>query len=290
MKILAKYWQDQLTDQRKATADNWIQRKKELHQQRGSKVVRATGIGKTISQTRIDQKGTELAYVLGVSLLIKQNDFFYHEEEERLHRSVFHKGTIVSDREQPLPEQDEQPNQSTNIIELTPVTEDVRFDYDRRSAVQYAERWWNDVNPDYRYFSDNNCTNFISQCLRAGGAPMRGYPNRATGWWYQAGDWSFSWSVAHSMRWYLSGSTKGLRGFELAEPTELTAGDVICYDFEGDGRWDHTTIVVAKDRNQMPLVNAQTNNSRHRYWDYQDSLAWTPNCQYKFFHIGTDML
>ncbi len=61
---------------------------------------------------------------------------------------------------------------------------------------------------------------------------------------------------------------------------------VICYDFEGDNRWDHNTIVVAKDANGMPLVNAHTNNSRLRYWTYEDSAAWTPNIQYKFFQIG----
>lgn len=62
-------------------------------------------------------------------------------------------------------------------------------------------------------------------------------------------------------------------------------GDVICYDFEGDGRWNHTTIVVAKDADGMPLVNANTYNSRMRYWAYEDSTAYTPNMKYAFFHI-----
>ena len=50
---------------------------------------------------------------------------------------------------------------------------------------------------------ENNCTNFISQCLHAGGAPMRGYPNRGSGWWLQNKNWSYSWAVAHSLRLYL---------------------------------------------------------------------------------------
>ncbi|MGQ0440385.1 amidase domain-containing protein, partial [Bacillus sp. B-TM1] len=40
------------------------------------------------------------------------------------------------------------------------------------------------------------------------------------------------------------------------------------YDFEDDGRWNHTTIVVAKDADGMPLVNAHSANSRRRYWNY----------------------
>ena len=117
---------------------------------------------------------------------------------------------------------------------------------------------------------------------------MTGYPNRATGWWYQGGNWSFSWSVAHSLRWHLSGSKDGLRGEERQSAKELEPGDVICYDFDGDGRWQHSTIVVAKDANGEPLVNAQSSNSRMRYWSYEDSTAWTPQITYKFFHIIDD--
>ena len=71
----------------------------------------------------------------------------------------------------------------------------------------------------------------------------------------------------------------------MDRPEELTIGDVICYDFNGDGRWQHNTIVVHKDYYGMPLVNAHTTNSRNRYWDYRNSTAYTPNIQYAFFHI-----
>lgn len=160
--------------------------------------------------------------------------------------------------------------------------------YDRAAAVAYAERWWNGYNPRFRRFADD-CTNFISQCLLAGGAPMRDTGSRATGWWYRwtgAHLWSYSWAVSHSLRWYLPIGHRGLRGIPVETPRELLPGDVICYDFEGDGRWNHTTIVVAKDGQGMPLVNAHTTNSRRRYWDYRDSYAWTPQCRYAFFRIS----
>ena len=81
--------------------------------------------------------------------------------------------------------------------------------YDREAAVWYADRWWNDRNPEYPVF-DVDCTNYVSQCLRAGGAPMHGAPNREFGWWIQGSTWSFSWSVSHSLRWYLASSKRGL--------------------------------------------------------------------------------
>lgn len=48
-------------------------------------------------------------------------------------------------------------------------------------------------------------------------------------------------------------------------------GDVICYDWEGDGRFNHNTIVTAYDADGQPLVNAHTQNSLHRRWEYRDS-------------------
>lgn len=160
--------------------------------------------------------------------------------------------------------------------------------YDRMQAVAYAERWWNDYNPLFRRF-EVDCTNFVSQCLWAGGAPMKFSHDRAQGWWYRFEEpvnWSFSWSVAHSLRWYLATSKTGLHAREVSSAEELMLGDVICYDFDGDGKWEHNTIVVGFDEENNPLVNAHTNNSRRRNWRYTDSAAWTTNTQYKFFHIA----
>lgn len=117
---------------------------------------------------------------------------------------------------------------------------------------------------------------------------MRGYPNRSNGWWMQNNNWSFSWTVANAMRWYLPASKFGLRAREVSSAEQLKLGDVICYDFQGDGRFDHTTIVTGHDANGMPLVNAHTYNSRMRYWAYEDSTAYTPNIKYRFFTIADD--
>ena len=86
---------------------------------------------------------------------------------------------------------------------------------------------------------------------------------------------AISWSVAHALRWYLPGVKEWITSQEVKSPEELLLGDVICYDFEGDGRFNHNTIVTGKDANGMPLVNAHTANSRMRYWDYEDSTAYT---------------
>ncbi len=155
--------------------------------------------------------------------------------------------------------------------------------YNREAAVRYAHQWWNSYNPAFPSFSVD-CTNFVSQCLLAGGAPMRGYPGRENGWWIRGGAWSFSWSVAHSLRWYLEGSRSGLKAARKQSPEMLLPGDVIIYDFTGDGRMDHAAIVVSK-QNGIPLVNAHTANSRNRHWSYTTSTAYTAGIRYYFFHI-----
>lgn len=161
--------------------------------------------------------------------------------------------------------------------------------YKREKVVEYANKWWNSYNPSFRKF-EVDCTNFVSQCLYAGGAPMT-YGGRANGWWYKGSgskndNWSYSWAVAHSLMWHLSRSTKGLTATEVKSAYKLTIGDVICYDFDGDGRWQHNTIVTGIDMDGSPLVNAHTINSIKRNWAYRDSHAWTEKIKYKFFHIS----
>ncbi|MER1986403.1 MAG: amidase domain-containing protein [Solibacillus sp.] len=160
--------------------------------------------------------------------------------------------------------------------------------YNRQLAVDYARKWWNSSNPRFPVFQDD-CTNFISQCLYAGGAPMRGQPNRAEGWWMvgEGERWSFSWSVAHSLRWYLETSQRGLRATRVYSPSELQIGDVIFYDFTGDGRIDHS-VIVTSIRAGVPYIHAHTSNSADRLYTYEDSTAYTPAMQYFFFHIADD--
>lgn len=262
--------------------EDWWKRKKAVSNDRDVEIVRISGRGQFFEELRYSNK-ISYQYLLHLSFLMKQEEQFIREEQVIPYQFQIEKGEITDHKmvEQKVVKVDAPSMEAAEVRNLA----DERFTYDRRAAVQYAEHWWNSYNPAYRKF-DVDCTNYVSQCLRAGGAPMRGMPDRGNGWWYQADNWSYSWAVAHSLRWYLSGSTAGLKGKEKESAQDLIPGDVICYDFQGNGKWDHNTIVVAKDANGMPLVNAHTDNSRNRYWSYEDSTAWTSDIQYKFFRIG----
>lgn len=282
MDMMTSFWMEFF--QNETSKDNWWTRKRRLSQDRGAEIVRINGEGHVFQKMQYDDHQS-YRYLLHLSFLIHQKDYFYVEEMIIPYRFQLHNGKITEHWKVNPQSEDNQnlPTTSENNMVINSRLE--RFSYDRLAAVKYAEHWWNSYNPAYQKF-DVDCTNYISQCLRAGGAPMHGMPMRDKGWWYQTNNWSYSWAVAHSLRWYLSGSSEGLQGKEVESATDLYPGDVICYDFQGDGRWDHNTIVVTKDANGMPLVNAHTDNSRHRYWSYEDSTAWTPQIQYKFFQIG----
>lgn len=117
-----------------------------------------------------------------------------------------------------------------------------------------------------------DCTNFTSQCLLAGGWPMdyreSGY---TTEWWYRrissepfdgAADdwWSCTWSLPENQFHYLTanhGTPVDLR----AEPRDirlLDLADLIFYDWDEDGLFDHGAIITSIDRFGRPLVTYRT--------------------------------
>ncbi|MGI5997285.1 MAG: amidase domain-containing protein [Lutispora sp.] len=130
--------------------------------------------------------------------------------------------------------------------------------YNRTQAVEYARTYALSPNPSFKYFNvyetlGGDCTNFISQCLLAGGAPMTYTGEHA--WWYNksgtsdtADDrWSVSWAVAHSLYWTLKvnneANTNGVKGQEVSNVSTLELGDLIFYENQG-GIIFHSTIVT----------------------------------------------
>jgi len=290
LRLASDLWVDRSLDHYRVFEEkdrSAMMRKKRLLKERKAEIVKASAAG-AVTGMHWSGAARVVRYRLRQQFLIKHRDVFYLEERQTDRQAVFNGDELVRDRSVTV-----EPEVKARSAEI-PDPDEGRlrakgkgFDYDRLSAVKYADRWWCDANPEYKAF-DVDCTNFVSQCLRAGGAPMHGQFNPGAGWWYANHRWSFSWTVAHALRWYFEGESQRMGAVSVDRPERLQPGDVICYDFQGDGRFDHSTIVTAKDADGMPLVNAHTTDSRHRYWSYEDSTAWTPNIKYKFFHIGGD--
>lgn len=140
--------------------------------------------------------------------------------------------------------------------------------YNREESVKYALKHWNNPNGNYKVYEDNDCTNFVSQCLKAGGCNnvYDTYP-----WWYSKGTNSKSWSVAHSLYWCLKNryhyKLSGLKGKEVDRIEELDLGDIIQYEND-KGRIYHSAIITYKSQDFKKILITQRtynlNNVSHK--------------------------
>lgn len=120
------------------------------------------------------------------------------------------------------------------------------LNYYRNDAVDYAHKWAYGRNPAYYNYEDlgGDCTNFVSQCIFAGGGVMN--YTRTFGWYYINGnDKAPAWTGVMYLNNFLT------RGAQTAGPVatrcnvnELQAGDVVQLSFTGDS-YAHTLLVVS---------------------------------------------
>jgi hypothetical protein len=135
------------------------------------------------------------------------------------------------------------------------------------AAAAYARRWALSYNPDYTQFS-NDCTNFISQCLRAGGWIYVGSEFSRTSnttWYYGYLSQSYTWAGAHNHYWFHASMS---RSWIAEQMSWLYVGEPISIDFTGDGHIDHTVLVTSKDANNNLYVSYHTNNNLDRPMTY----------------------
>ncbi|WP_099204825.1 amidase domain-containing protein [Scatolibacter rhodanostii] len=117
--------------------------------------------------------------------------------------------------------------------------------YNRTAAVDYAHRWAFKRNPAYMDFHGigGDCTNFVSQCLKAGGLPQN--YTRYTGWYYNSPlDRAAAWTGVEYFYRFLT-TNQGIGPKATVVPLEeIKPGDVIQLSFLPQ-TFGHTLIVVA---------------------------------------------
>lgn len=171
------------------------------------------------------------------------------------------------------------------------------YAYSATSAVNYADTWAEGRNPGYTQFS-SDCTNFVSQVMRAGGAGMNG------SWYYNnSRSYSKTWSVADDFKWYIKdvyGGTRLASGWtrdgKYHGSTYLypyinnssnipnTGRVVIFYDWDDDGKINHSAYCVgtgySADQNiYADLIDQHTHDRYRTRWTldshniYNDTTA-----------------
>ena len=124
------------------------------------------------------------------------------------------------------------------------------------AETAYARRWAFSFNPRYYSFEHlgGDCTNFVSQCIFAGGAVMN--YTRDTGWYYRSlRDRAAAWTgVEFFCRFIINNKSVGPFG-HLVPLEDASAGDVIQL---GDSIGYYHSLLVIDLREGVPYVAAHT--------------------------------
>ena len=140
--------------------------------------------------------------------------------------------------------------------------------YNASAAAIYGQTYTNasggtDVgsyNKQYKYYQGNDCANFVSQCLVAGGL-------QTDGTWYA---YSRAWIRAdYLLEWFRAKSEYKNLIVRNPSPSEVKRGDPLFYVWgtEVSGKVpndiDHAGICTAVDGNGNPLVSAHSSNRKN---------------------------
>lgn len=173
--------------------------------------------------------------------------------------------------------------------------------YNRQAAYDWAHTYWKNYSPLYVNLGDQegeggDCTNFVSQCVRAGGAEN---DKKGSFQWYYDNrkSYSWTWSTARGLNNILLGNHRqnefGPKATEkiIAQDQDyntsigeyVTLGDIIQYEWSSATKIKHSAIIVAMLYNSSkerfePVISTHSSDSWY--------LPWTKNA-YKthFVHI-----
>jgi hypothetical protein len=143
-----------------------------------------------------------------------------------------------------------------------------RVIYDRAAAVAYADRWALGTNPVYWHSRTDDCANFVSQCVAAGG--LRAFDG-AAGTWRPAGTRfpSLGWvnCAAQQLAWTTVGGdlhSPCVVSATTKRPRDWAVGDVVYLGnmTAGVATWEHVIICVARKHGRW-LYDSHTVAHKH---------------------------
>lgn len=184
----------------------------------------------------------------------------------------------------------------------------INNEYNRDESYNWASSHWNNYSKEYLNFGDEkwkggDCTNFVSQCLRAGGAAndksgaFQWYYNRKAALATTNDDYSWTWSTSRGLNSTLSGNYKnnefgpkatqkviiGDNQYDSSIGEYVIPGDIIQYHWKNKSAISHAAVIVGMIYNSAkiryePVIAEHTEDS----W----FTPWTNNAYKTYFiHI-----
>ena len=162
---------------------------------------------------------------------------------------------------------------TASLVVLAPAPRVGAATYNPLKAIQYADQWWNKRNPKFQSYGFNDCANYVSQCLIAGGLSLLAS---------SSADKNGSIAQCTSLDAFLTNTLKATvwkKSPGSLAPTGLQPGDVAIF-----GNWlglRHAVFVSAKQTNGQPLFNA------HTYDRLRTTIGWLFSgwTYVKYYHI-----
>jgi hypothetical protein len=169
-----------------------------------------------------------------------------------------------------------------------------RLTYDRRAAAAYADAWALSVNPRYWSSSDNDCADFVSQCLAAGGLRPLHDPGRE---WHANGTEfpTVAWVNCVAQQVSLSARDETHTAYIAhstgVQPRDWAAGDVVYLGntVAGKTEWQHVIICAGRRRGEWVYDSHTTAHLREpldvwhpehfsliRYCHIADAVSYAP--------------
>ncbi|WP_028815491.1 amidase domain-containing protein [Streptomyces flavidovirens] len=145
--------------------------------------------------------------------------------------------------------------------------------YDYTAMVAFATKYAKPVPKDnVPYERDtNDCTNFISHALKAGGwERVRGWYRSDSAWWYTGNSWPLpkhSWTWGGAPNWQRFARDESKRVYELSGPSSLAIADVVQFEIFGysdPGQPGHTMMVTDFTSDWMPKMSYHTTDTLNR--------------------------
>ena len=143
-----------------------------------------------------------------------------------------------------------------------------RSDLDINGLIAYADAYvkhdigpssggyYSYYNSDYEYFPNNDCANYVSQCLRAGGLPDD--HTLSSTWWHDGTNSTTSWRTVSGMINYFTG--EGLTKLTITSNySNVYPGNPVITGNEG-----HVAICVGYNHAGTPLINGHTRDVYHQ--------------------------
>lgn len=158
-------------------------------------------------------------------------------------------------------------------------------------AVNYAIKYADEPNtPQYYYFNNGDCANFISQILERSGIRQEKYESVHSGWWHTYNPNALWNKHTHSRSWTMADTFSRYMGVILTRTnhkdfsSKVYSGKIIAADWENDGDWEHLGFVTEADN----YVGS------YGYYDYRVAQhtknyhRWTSNSGNNWEKIGID--